>query len=99
MTQPIRPTRPKALPVAEAKRRFSELIDRVEQGEQILVSRRGKVVVALVRPRGDHDARAAPVGLAAVAGALADWNELEAVVAEIYAARGRAKDRAVPELD
>ena len=88
-----------SLPVAEAKRRFSELIDRVEQGEQILVSRRGTVVVALVPPRGQHDARPAPVGLAAVAGALADWRELETIVDEIYAARRRSRDRSVPEFD
>ena len=92
------PARPEALPVAEAKRRFSELIDRVEQGEQILVSRRGTVVVALVPPRATQAARPAPVGLAAVAGALADWRDLEAVVGEIYAARRRSRDRSVPEL-
>lgn len=88
-----------ALPVAEAKRRFSELLDRVERGEQILVSRRGKVVALLVRPRGAWAARAAPVGLAAVAGALGDWRELETVVKEVYAARRRARDRSVPDLD
>lgn len=87
------------LPVAEAKRRFSELIDRVGRGEQILVSRRGKIVLALVRPRGVMDARPAPIGLAAVAGALADWDELDDVVEEIYASRQRARDRRVPDLD
>ena len=86
------------LPVAEAKRRFSELIDRVERGEAILVSRRGKLVLALVRPRRGQDARPAPVGLAAVAGALGDWHELPEVVDEIYAARRRSRDRSVPEI-
>ncbi len=86
-------------PVAEAKRRFSELLDRVEHGEQILVSRRGKLAVALVRARNARDARAAPIGLAAVAGALSDWRELPRVTDEIYAARRRAKDRAVPDLE
>jgi prevent-host-death family protein len=38
------------LSVAEAKRRFSELIDRVGQGERFLVTRRGKPVLALVAP-------------------------------------------------
>jgi len=86
------------LPVAEAKRRFSELLDRVERGEQILVSRRGKLAVALVRARSARDARPAPIGLAAVAGALADWKDLPKVVDEIYAARRRSRDRVVPDL-
>lgn len=87
-----------ALPIAEAKRRFSELIDRVEQGEQILLSRRGTVVVALVPPREMRASRTAPVGLAAVAGALGDWRELDTVVDEIYAARRRARDRDVEDV-
>ena len=87
------------LPVAEAKRRFSELLDRVERGEQFLVSRRGKLAVALVRAQSARDARPAPIGLAAVAGALADWKELPKVVAEIYATRRRSRDRAVPVLE
>ncbi len=86
------------LPVAEAKRRFSELIDRVERGERILVSRRGKLAVALVPARNEADARSAPVGLLAVAGALGDWDDLDEVVADVYAARRRAKDRRVPDL-
>jgi prevent-host-death family protein len=92
-------SRRRALPVGEAKRRFSELIDRVENGEQILISRRGTVVVALVPPRGLHQARSAPVGLAAVAGALADWRDLDSFVAEVYASRRRSRDRAGPDLD
>jgi prevent-host-death family protein len=87
------------LPVGEAKRRFSELIDRVERGERILVSRRGKLAVALVPARSEADARSAPVGLLAVAGALGDWDDLDDVVLDVYAARRRAKDRAVPDLD
>ena len=86
------------LGVAEAKRRFSELIDRVKRGERFVVNRRGRAVVALVPPeqmREDHDA---PVGLAAVAGALADWDDLDEVVSQVYAARRRAKDRPAPDL-
>ncbi len=36
------------IPVAEAKNRLSELIARVEAGEEIAVTRRGKPVVRLV---------------------------------------------------
>ncbi len=88
------------LGVAEAKRRFSELIERVRQGERFVVSRRGKPAVALVPPDqvGDRS-ELRPVGLAAVAGALADWDALEDVASEIYESRRRARDRAAPDLD
>lgn len=88
------------LGVAEAKRRFSELIERVGHGERFVICRRGKPAVALVSPdevRARPQGR--PLGLAAVAGALSDWNSLEDVVAEIYASRRKAKDREVPDLD
>lgn len=86
--------------VAEAKRRFAELVDRVQKGERFLVSRRGRPALALVPPgpgltRGPTPA---PRGLAAGAGALADWEELPQVVEELYAARRSAKDRPGPDL-
>lgn len=88
------------LGVAEAKRRFSELIDRVRRGERFLVSRRGKPAVALVPPEQMPDeSEPSPAGLAAIAGGLADWDELDDVVAGIYLSRRRARDRAAPELD
>ena len=88
------------LGVADAKRRFSELIDRVQRGERFVVSRRGRPAVALVPPtdRLGH-ARGAPRGLAAVAGSLGDWDELEAAVEEIYRKGRRARDRAAPGLE
>jgi prevent-host-death family protein len=87
--------------VAEAKRRFSELLDRVNAGERIVIARRGKPAVALVPPGQElaRGVRAAPVGFAALAGALADWDELDEVVDEIYDARERAADRPEPVLD
>ena len=36
------------LSVADAKRRFSELIERVQRGERFVVARRGRPVLALV---------------------------------------------------
>jgi prevent-host-death family protein len=88
------------LGVAEAKRRLSELIDRVKRGERFIVSRRGKPAIALVPPEQvGAEPATTPVGLAGIAGALADWDELEAVVAEVYRSRRRARDREVPPLD
>lgn len=86
--------------VADAKRRFSELLDRVATGERIEIHRRGRPAGVLVpagtEPGGQR--AAAPIGLAAVAGSLADWEELDAVVEELYAARRSARDRPAPEL-
>ncbi len=42
----------------EAKNRLSELIDRVEAGEEITITRRGKVVARLVPPRERVDKHA-----------------------------------------
>jgi prevent-host-death family protein len=85
---------------AEAKRHFSQLVDRVGEGERFLVSRRGRPVVALVPPTADllESPRHPPSGLASIAGALTDWNDLDDVVAEIYAARRRSTDRPAPDL-
>lgn len=88
-----------SLGVADAKRRFSELIDRVRRGERFVVTRRGRPAVALVPPSQIREDREdEPIGLAAVAGALADWDELDVVISEIYAARRRARDRVAPDL-
>jgi prevent-host-death family protein len=86
------------LGVAEAKRRFSELIDRVRAGERFVITRRGRPAVALVPPSESLEEGPRSVGLAALAGALADWKELDEVVEEIYATRRRARDRDVPDL-
>jgi prevent-host-death family protein len=85
--------------VAEAKARFSELIERVARGERVVVSRRGRPVLVLVRPEEAKPRSARPIGLLAVAGTLEDWDELPAVVADIYAERRRARDREPAELD
>ena len=88
------------LGVAQAKQRFSELIDRVSEGERFVVARRGRPVLALVPPTAEAARQpSSPRGLAAVAGALADWEDLDDVVGEVYANRRRARDRAVPELE
>lgn len=88
------------LGVAEAKRRFSELIERVRGGERFVVTRRGRPVIALVPPQAsedDGDPRRY-LGLAAFAGALSEWEEIDDFVREVYESRRRARDRAVPDL-
>lgn len=89
------------LGVAEAKRRFSELIDRVDLGERFVVSRRGRPAVVLGPPTPEalQPVAEKPIGLAAVAGALAEWEDLEETVEEIYAARRGSRDRPAPDLD
>jgi antitoxin (DNA-binding transcriptional repressor) of toxin-antitoxin stability system len=52
----------------EAKNRLSELIERVQRGEVIAITRRGKVVAQLALPTGHDSANAARD---AVAGLLA----------------------------
>jgi len=87
-----------SLGVAEAKRRFRELIERVGAGERFVVMRRGRPAVALVPPAPELRRRPTPPpkGLAAGAGALAEWEELPEVIDEIYAARRLARDRPAP---
>lgn len=87
--------------VAEAKRRFSELLDRVGAGEHIVIARRGEPAVVLVPPGEElmRKPQPAPAGFAAIAGGLADWEELDDAVSDIYAARRKAQDRAEPVLD
>ncbi len=43
--------------------------------------------------------RPAPTGFAALAGALADWDGIDALVGDIYAARRKAEDRPAPAID
>jgi prevent-host-death family protein len=47
----------------DAKTRLSELLDRVEKGEQIVITRHGKPVARLV-PEGGHDRAAARAAVA-----------------------------------
>lgn len=50
----------------EAKNRLSELIHRVEAGEEIAITRRGKVVARLVGPAPDHAGQRALDAIAAL---------------------------------
>jgi len=89
-----------AIGVAEAKRRFSELLDRVADGERIVIARRGVPAVVLVPPHEEaaSGARPAPVGFASLAGALAELPELDEILRAVAAARTGATDRPGPDL-
>jgi prevent-host-death family protein len=89
-----------AIGVAEAKRRFSELLDRVADGERIVVERRGQPAVVLVPPHEEAaaGARPAPVGFASLAGVLAELPELDEILSDVAAARRGAQDRPGPDL-
>lgn len=87
--------------VADAKRRFAELIERVSAGERIVVTKHGRPAVALVSPES-VDARlptGRPTGFAALAGALEDVDGFDEVMDDVVRARREARDRSPPELD
>jgi prevent-host-death family protein len=93
-----------SLNVAELKRRFSEILSRVElRGERITVRRRGRTVAILV-PASDEDETAVIAttprrGLAAAAGAWEGYPDVERFIAEIRAARDASADRAVEAME
>jgi prevent-host-death family protein len=87
------------LNVADAKRRFSELIDRVGRGEQFIVARRGTPVLALVAPdRVDESVDVRPGGILSLVGLFSDWPEMEDDLRAVVASRHLARDRDGPDL-
>jgi prevent-host-death family protein len=90
-----------SLGVAEAKRLFSALLDRVGAGERIVIVRRGRPAVVLVPPSEEFPRRPdpAPTGFAAIAAALAELDELEDIVRDIYIDRRKAEDRPAPSFN
>jgi prevent-host-death family protein len=88
-----------SIAVAEAKARFSELLDRVSLGERFLVLRHGRPAAAIVPADSAPEAPAPPKGILTLVGVLADIDGLDEVVEEIYASRRHAQDRPAPEFD
>ena len=85
--------------VADAKKNLSELMSRTAyNNERFLIQRRGKPMAALVSvedlARLEKDI-AAPKGLLAAVGALADFDGLDSMIEEIYRQREQAQDRPV----
>lgn len=87
--------------VADAKRRFAELTERVGHGESFMIVNRGRPVVALVPPQriGDEPDQP-PLGLAAFAGALAgEWDSVEEDMTAVVTDRQHVVDRPAPEFE
>jgi len=85
--------------VADAKKNLSELMSRAAyNNERFLIQRRGKPMAALVSiedlTRLEKEP-VAPKGLLAAVAALAEFEELESMVEEIYRQREQAQDRPV----
>ncbi|MEO7195435.1 MAG: hypothetical protein ABIZ05_11540 [Pseudonocardiaceae bacterium] len=84
--------------VAEAKLGFAELAERVSRGESFVIPNRGRPAVALVRPQRARHRDHKPVGFAALAGALAEWDTIDEDMAQVVATRKQAIDRMVLPL-
>ena len=85
--------------VADAKKNLSELMSRAAyNNERFLIQRRGKPMAALVSiedlARIEKEP-VAPKGLLAAVAALAEFEELESMVEEIYRQREQSQDRPV----
>ncbi len=90
------------LNVAEAKKKFSELLARVAfKGERFVITRRGKPMAALIglddlavlEEQGDRSSE--PQGLLATAGAFADYEDFEETMTEVCRLRRQAAGRRV----
>jgi prevent-host-death family protein len=95
----------KRISAAEAKARLSDLMARVAYGgEHYVIERRGKPLAALVsvddleRLQQGRTTAARPQGALALVGAWreVDDQDLEAMIADIYAERARDTGRPVP---
>jgi antitoxin (DNA-binding transcriptional repressor) of toxin-antitoxin stability system len=89
--------------VAELKRRFSEVLNRIElRGERIAVRRRGRTIAVIAPATEDDDTPVAPKarrGLAAAAGAWEEHPDIEGFIAAVRAARDTAVDRELEPLE
>jgi len=93
-----------SLGVADLKRRFSEILNRIElRGERIAVLRRGRAVAVIGPAHGDDDDSAPPTkprrGLAAAAGAWEEHPDIDAFIADIRATRDASADREVEAME
>ncbi len=89
----------KTVSAVEAKRKFSELVNRVQyRGDRVLIRKRGKPAAALVSIR---DLNSLPKNaddkgsILDCVGLFADFPEWEKIMEEVVASRGRFKPRKV----
>lgn len=92
-----------SLGVADLKRRFSEILNRVElRGERIAVLRHGRTVAVIGPAGGDDDGLDLSTnprrGLTAAAGAWEEHPDIDAFIAGIRAARDSSADREVEAM-
>ena len=84
--------------ITRAKARFSELIARLIHRREAIVITRKRIPVAAIVPYEEWAKKEASekTGLAAAAGALADFDaDIDEMIEAVYAARAKAKDRKV----
>lgn len=84
--------------LTEARDRLTELLDRVLEGERMIVTRYGSPVAAIVPVPADLDDHDRPLGLAAFAGAAASCRDLYGTVATVVGMRSVSRDREPPEI-
>ena len=84
--------------LTEARERLTEILERVLEGERVVVTRYGSPVAAIVPAPPDADEGDRPAGLGAFAGAAASRRALYATVVEVVASRSLARDREPPEI-
>jgi prevent-host-death family protein len=82
--------------LTEARERLTEILERVLEGERMVVTRYGSPVAAIVPVPPEADGEQ-PLGLAAFAGAGAGRGGLYPAVSEVVALRAVARDREPPE--
>lgn len=92
---------PERVSVAEAKRRFSELVNRAGFGrERFIIERHGKPVGAIVGYAELQQLESGPEGsanpgLIVAVGALAEFDDFEDIMADVIASRRRDPGREV----
>jgi prevent-host-death family protein len=80
--------------LTEVRQHLTEILDQVLEGEQVVVTRNGEPVAALVPIEPDDGLR--PLGLAAFAGGVCRRVGLAATTADVIAMRAVARDREPP---
>lgn len=84
--------------LTEAREHLGEILERVLEGEEMVVTRYGSPIAAIVPVPPESD-REPPLGLAAFAGVGASRPGLHAAVTDVVALRAVARDREPPEVD